>query len=117
MTNNPSKSVNLCRKKFYDFVTYLCPMNQIYKVMNEISRYCNIKLQLLVGGKPIQEDKKLLKENPHIIIGTPGRVYDMIVRNHLITNNIKRVVTEEGAERIQDAYDGEIIEINRYAAF
>lgn len=36
--------------------------------------------------------------------------------SYLITNNIKKVVTEEGAERIQDAYDGEIIEINNIDA-
>ena len=32
--------------------------------------------------------------------------------SYLITNNVKRVVTEEGIERTQDSYDGEIIEIN-----
>ena len=32
--------------------------------------------------------------------------------SYLITNNVKRVVTEEGVERIQEAYDGEIVEVN-----
>ena len=32
--------------------------------------------------------------------------------SYLITNNVKRVVTEEGVERIQDAYDGEIENVN-----
>ena len=32
--------------------------------------------------------------------------------SYLITNNVKRVVTEEGVERIQDAYDGEIVNVN-----
>ena len=32
--------------------------------------------------------------------------------SYLITNNVKRVVTEEGVERIQDAYDGEIVDVN-----
>ena len=42
-----------------------------------------ILVQLLVGGKPIEKDKKELRKKPHIIIGTPGRTYDMIVRNYL----------------------------------
>ena len=32
--------------------------------------------------------------------------------SYLIANNIKRVVTEEGVERTQDAYDGEIVDVN-----
>jgi len=32
--------------------------------------------------------------------------------SYLITNNVKRVVTEEGVERIQEAYDGEIVNVN-----
>ena len=32
--------------------------------------------------------------------------------SYLITNNVKRVVTEEGVERTQDAYDGEIVDVN-----
>jgi len=32
--------------------------------------------------------------------------------SYLITNNVKRVVTEEGVERTQDSYDGEIIDVN-----
>ena len=32
--------------------------------------------------------------------------------SYLIANNVKRVVTEEGTERTQDAYDGEIEEVN-----
>ena len=32
--------------------------------------------------------------------------------SYLITNNVKRVVTEEGVERIQETYDGEIVEVN-----
>jgi len=32
--------------------------------------------------------------------------------SYLIANNVKRVVTEEGVERTQDAYDGEIVDVN-----
>lgn len=36
--------------------------------------------------------------------------------SYLIANNIKRVVTEEGVERTQDAYDGEIVDVNNIDA-
>ena len=32
--------------------------------------------------------------------------------SYLIANNVKRVVTEEGVERTDDAFDGEIIDVN-----
>ena len=88
--------------------------NQIYKVMDEISRYCKITLQLLVGGKPIENDKKLLKQNPHIVIGTPGRVYDMIVRNYLITKNIKLIVCDEADEMLSYGFKEQVYNIFKY---
>ena len=50
----------------------------------------NLRVQVLVGGSSIDEDIANLKSNvPHVITGCPGRVYDMMRRNHIISKNIK----------------------------
>ena len=87
---------------------------QIFKVMTEISRYCNILVQLLVGGKPIEKDKKELRKKPHIIIGTPGRTYDMIVRNYLNTKEIKIIVCDEADEMLSFGFKEQVYNILTY---
>jgi len=38
---------------------------------------------MLCGGTVIAQDKKILQEGVHIVVGTPGRVNDMIRRGAL----------------------------------
>lgn len=38
-----------------------------------------------IGGTSILEDMKRLEEGVQLVIGTPGRIYDMISRNSLST--------------------------------
>ena len=43
-----------------------------------------VKIELLVGGTSVEESKKKISENkPHIVVGTPGRIQDMLRRNIL----------------------------------
>ena len=52
-----------------------------------IRNFLKIKIQLLVGGTSVDEDKqKLEKDKPQIVVGTPGRVHDMIRRKFLKTD-------------------------------
>ena len=54
---------------------------QIYHVLTNLGRMMeNLKIQLLVGGTSIENDVQELKTTPHIIVGCPGRINDMIRR-------------------------------------
>ena len=56
---------------------------QIYNVLKEISRMMTgIRISLLVGGTIIEEDIIGLKSCPHIVVGCPGRINDMIRRRN-----------------------------------
>jgi translation initiation factor 4A len=46
----------------------------------------------VVGGTSVHECREGLDKQPHIIIGSPGRVLDMIQKNFLYTNNIKTLI-------------------------
>ena len=56
---------------------------QTHKVFTDIGTFIeNLNIKLLVGGTSVNDDIKYLSNtNPHVIIGTPGRVFDMIKRN------------------------------------
>lgn len=54
--------------------------SQIYdfaKMMNEID--ADLKIELVVGGMDKIKMRERLSNNPHIVIGTPGRLRDMFV--------------------------------------
>jgi len=47
-------------------------------------------VKTLVGGTSVSDDSADLRNNrPHVVVGTAGRVYDMIRRGSLLTENIK----------------------------
>jgi ATP-dependent RNA helicase RhlE len=54
-----------------------------------------------VGGTNIQPQIRALRRTNHFIIGTPGRVLDLIERGNLKTNQITAVVLDE-ADRMLD---------------
>jgi len=88
--------------------------NQIFKVMSEISRFCDIDIKLLVGGQPIDKDIHDLKKKPSVVIGTPGRVYDMIYKNILNTNKLKIVICDEADEMLSYGFKEQIYNILKY---
>jgi len=47
------------------------------------------------GGTVIREDKNKLEEGVHVVVGTPGRVHDMMKREFLKVNSLKLLVMDE----------------------
>lgn len=76
---------------------------QIYDFINELvysSEPC-IYTALCCGGFNSKDNIKVLKEGVHIVIGTEGRVKDMIERKALNLDNLRCVVLDE-ADRIAE---------------
>lgn len=72
----------------------------------------NLRVQVLVGGSSIDEDIGNLKGNvPHVIAGCPGRVYDMIRRNHILSKNIKLVILDEADEMLSSGFKEQVYNI------
>lgn len=88
---------------------------QIMEVLNNLSKFMNIKLQLLIGGTSTDEDKeKLQNDTPHIIIGCPGRIYDMLRRKHINSDGIKLLVLDEADEMLSSGFKDQIYNIFQY---
>lgn len=70
-----------------------------------------MKAHTCTGGTEVNQDKKILKEGVHVVVGTPGRVNDMIVRKHLRTDNMKIFVLDEADEMLGRGFKDQIREI------
>ncbi len=89
---------------------------QIYDVITSIgSMIKNIRFHLLIGGTSTDEDAHQLKTTmPHIIVGCPGRVYDMMRRNHIISKDINFLVLDEADEMLSVGFKDQIYNIFQY---
>jgi len=89
--------------------------NQICHCVNELGRYLNITVQLLVGGTSVDGDKdKLDNDTPHVCIGTPGRVHDMIRRKYLKVNDLKVLVLDEADEMLSTGFKEQMYKIFQF---
>ena len=89
---------------------------QIKTVLDSIGNNIkNMKTQLLVGGTSTDNDIKQLKETPpHIIVGCPGRIHDMLRRKHIKLDAIKLVVLDEADEMLSSGFKEQIYNIFQY---
>lgn len=56
-------------------------------------------LAILLGGSPISRQESALKKKPHIVVGTPGRTFDLANMRLLRTGRIRYIVLDE-ADRL-----------------
>ena len=88
--------------------------SQIFDVLTNMGKMMKkLKLQLLVGGSSIEADINILKTNPHIIVGCPGRINDMIRRKRLHTSKVKCIVLDEADEMLSQGFKDQIYNIFR----
>lgn len=72
----------------------------------------DLRVQVIVGGSSIDEDSAFMKNNiPHVIAGCPGRVYDMIRRNHINVKTVKIVVLDEADEMLSTGFKEQVYNI------
>jgi len=86
---------------------------QISLVISSLGTMMNgLSVYTLVGGTSIDEDANKLKNTPpHVIVGCPGRVYDMIRRGNIKAKNIKLVVLDEADEMLSSGFKEQVYNI------
>ncbi len=88
---------------------------QILSVCNNLSGYMKLQNYLLIGGNSRHEDLRNLDKNDyHIVIGTPGRVYDMLKHKSLQLKHLKLFVIDEADEMLSSGFQEQIYEIFQY---
>jgi translation initiation factor 4A len=74
-----------------------------------------LRIKTIVGGSSIDDDVADMKKNPpHIIVGTPGRVFDMIRRRHIQAKKLRIMVLDEADEMLSSGFKDQIYNIFQY---
>ena len=89
---------------------------QTQQVINSIgSQIKEMKTQLLIGGTSTEDDIRALIDNtPHIVIGCPGRVHDMMRRKKLATKDLKIIVLDEADEMLSSGFKEQVYNIFQF---
>lgn len=84
---------------------------QIADVVSKLGVYLKIKVHLCVGGTNVSEEINRLKEGCQVVVGTPGRIKDMINRQYLSASFLKMLVVDEADEMLGMGFLEQINEI------
>ncbi len=85
---------------------------QITKDLESYATYIpDLKHTAIYGGADVTKQLKALKNNPQIVVGTPGRVLDLINRKALKVNAIRWLVLDEADEMLNMGFKEELDKI------
>jgi len=84
----------------------LCPTrelaDQVSKEIRALARFIpNVKVLSLCGGIPLRPQLASLAHEPHIVVGTPGRIQELIDKEALKLDALQSVILDE-ADRMMD---------------
>lgn len=68
---------------------------QVLATLAQLIPVQNMKTALLIGGEPLPRQFRQLHGNPRVIVGTPGRVNDHLMRGTLKLGNTRFLVLDE----------------------
>jgi ATP-independent RNA helicase DbpA len=84
----------------------LCPTRELADQVSQETRRLaraipNIRVTTLCGGKPLGPQIASLEHNPHVVVGTPGRILKHLDKGTLKLDGLKTLVLDE-ADRMLD---------------
>lgn len=81
---------------------------QVNDELSRIAKYARVRLLPVYGGQPIERQISALHRGIDIVVGTPGRVLDLIRRNVLHLENVKYLVLDEADEMLNMGFIDDI---------
>ncbi|WP_238652267.1 DEAD/DEAH box helicase [Paenibacillus piscarius] len=93
----------------------LAPTQELaMQILREAERYGahrGIRAMGLIGGAAIKRQIDKLREHPHLVVGTPGRVRELIGLRKLKMHEVSTIVLDEADQMFQLSGAGEVTKI------
>ena len=88
---------------------------QICEVVQRLGEYLEgLQVHACVGGTSVRQDIGVLRRGVHVVVGTPGRINDMINRRILQLKHTKLFILDEADEMLSRGFQEQIYETFRY---
>lgn len=77
--------------------------------------YMKIRAHVCTGGTDVKSDVEKLNDGVHLVVGTPGRVFDLIFKRHLKVDDIQLLVLDEADEMLGNrGFKEQVYDIFKY---
>jgi len=85
---------------------------QSARVASAVGDYLGVGVHACVGGTRVRDDIERLRSGKvHVVVGTPGRVFDMLQRRRLDACSIRTLVLDEADEMLSAGFEQQIRDI------
>ena len=93
-------------------VLVICPTRELAqqteRVAKALGNYMGLKVLSATGGNQLKNDISTLRNGAQFIVGTPGRIFDLIRRGDLAVDHIKYVILDEADQMLEDLFAEQI---------
>jgi translation initiation factor 4A len=73
-------------------------------VIQDIGRYLGVKVVLAIGGVPRHQNVRDIRSGAHVVVGTPGRIWDLASSGDLRFDGLRMFVVDEADEMLRDRF-------------
>jgi len=84
---------------------------QIRKVFQSLGDFLKVTSHACIGGTSVREDMRVLQKGVQVVVGTPGRVGDMIRRRALSTASMTMFILDEADEMLSRGFRDQIYDV------
>jgi ATP-dependent RNA helicase RhlE len=81
---------------------------QVFEEYNAFTKDIQLFAQKFIGGTSVNEDMRRLRKRPHVVIGTPGRIADLVDRGALPMDKFEVLVLDEFDRMLDMGFSQEV---------
>jgi len=76
-----------------------------------------VRVCCATGGSPVEADRRALRDGAQFIVGTPGRIFDLIRRGYLKLDDIQYLIMDEADQLLDELFLEQINQILKSGTF
>lgn len=88
---------------------------QVFSVARALSQKQGIQCTLIVGGENYNDQLKALRRNPHIVVGTAGRINDHLEARHMFLNGLELLILDEADRMLELGFEKALVNVHNSA--
>ncbi|MGJ9459412.1 DEAD/DEAH box helicase [Oceanobacillus sp. CF4.6] len=84
---------------------------QVAEEINRLAKFTGVRALSIYGGSPMDRQIRALKDGPHIVVATPGRLLDHMRRKTIRIDAVQTAVLDEADEMLNMGFIDDIRDI------
>lgn len=89
---------------------------QIASVAKELGEALGVRVLSLYGGQDVDRQVQKIGQSPHIVVGTPGRLLDLLRRGALSIAHVNKIVLDEADQMLHMGFIEDVETLLKQAA-